>query len=495
MSLQDANQKSNTDNTPRQAEQNEGYLFGDYSPCNENENFLVQLKEYVSITKKIFIIHQNIEKLNILLHNLESINYEITSEVKDSIFKVGSSIEKFRSESLEITKEIASVDKSTNALLDNGEMFINKIESEFQDLCEGIQNYRKTIELEILKLRKNSIILHGRWLCKDANFPSNIVKQANNFVDIKYEIEQDCYIISRIKKILDNDDDKNNAKIVSFSFKIDASVTDFWKVSRKISDLGLTAVDIPIGFRTSLAKKIKQTFRIISSNLGSGNKQELQFINIDNYYLKAIKLENNTLYLTLGDYLESDHKIIRIIYDVRNLDNLKFLDNVNYSLRNDKITEETLPRIEYIFGKERRKLNIFEKEFINYVDVAKLLLIGKKLGSIINDIVFSETIVTNSELRWIRIDDKSVFTIEEDEKSILYDEDLVLSFLENMGKKFTPLLNIIKIKSPNEGELLLRYVTNDKQRKEYIVKLQDINSELKSSKEGSKICSVLEIGS
>jgi hypothetical protein len=98
-------------------------------------------------------------------------------------------------------------------------------------------------------------------------------------------------------------------------------------------------------------------------------------------------------------------------------------------------------------------------------------------------------------LRWIRIDDKYVFTIVDNEKLILYDEDLVMSFLENMGKKFTPLLNIVKIKSPNKGELILRYLTNDKQRKEYVIKLEDISSELKSSKEGSKICSVLEISS
>ena len=495
MPLQGANHKSDTDKTVKQVEQNEGYLFGDYTPCNENENFLIQLKEYVSTTKKIFTIHQSIEKLNTLLDNLDSIKYDLTSEMKNSVSKMTSSIEKFQSECLEITKEILCVDEGTNALLDNGKIFINKIENEYKEFSEQMQNYKKSIDLEILKQRKNSIIIHREWLCKDANFPSSIAKQAINSVDIKYEPEQDNYIISRVKKILDSDDNKDNTKFVSFSFKVNASVTDFLKVSRKISDLGLADIEIPIGFRMSLARRIKQTFRIISSNMGSGKKQELQFINIDNYYLKMIKLENNTLCLTLSDYLESDHKIMRITYDVRNLESLKYLDNVNYSLRNDKITDETLPRIEYIIGNERRKLNIFQKEFINFVDVAKLLLLGKKLVSIINDIMFSETSVTNSELRWIRIDDKYVFTIEDNEKLILYDEDLVMSFLENMGKKFTPLLNIVKIKSPNKGELILRYVTNDKQRKEYVIKLEDISSELKSSKEGSKICSVLEISS
>jgi hypothetical protein len=57
------------------------------------------------------------------------------------------------------------------------------------------------------------------------------------------------------------------------------------------------------------------------------------------------------------------------------------------------------------------------------------------------------------------------------------------------------LLKIIKFKSPNEGELVLTHITKDKQKKEYAIKLEDINSELNSSKEGRKISSILEIGS
>ena len=87
MPLDGANDKSKTDHALNQAEQNEGYLFGDYTPCNENENFLIQLKEYISTTSKIFIIHQDIGKLNTLLNNLDSINYEITSETKDPYLK------------------------------------------------------------------------------------------------------------------------------------------------------------------------------------------------------------------------------------------------------------------------------------------------------------------------------------------------------------------------------------------------------------------------
>jgi hypothetical protein len=495
MPLDGANDKSKTDRALNQAEQNEGYLFGDYTPCNENENFLIQLKEYISTTSKIFIIHQDIEKLNTLLNNLDSINYEITSETKESISKMLSSIEKFQFISSEITKEFSSVGGSSNALVNDCRIFINKIESDFKDLFKRIQSYKQEIELEIVNQRKNAIIILKTWLSKDANFPSNIVAQAISAINIKYDREQDSYSINRIKKIFENNNDKNNTKTMSFSFNIDPSTTDFWKGSKTISDLGLEGVDIPIGFRISMARKIKQTFRFISSNIGSGKKQELQFINIDNYYLKIVKLENYMLCLTLADYLESDHKIIRINYDVRNLNSVKYLDNVKYSLRNDKVTDDTLPRIEYIHDKERRKLNIFEKEFIKFVDVAKLLLIGKQLVSIINNIALSDTIVTNSELKWVRMDEKYVFTVEDNYNLIQYDELLVLSFLENMGKKFTPLLKIIKFKSPNEGELVLTHITKDKQKKEYAIKLEDINSELNSSKEGRKISSILEIGS
>ena len=191
MPLDGANDKSKTDHALNQAEQNEGYLFGDYTPCNENENFLIQLKEYISTTSKIFIIHQDIGKLNTLLNNLDSINYEITSETKESISKMLSSIEKFQSISSEITKEFSSVGGSSNALVNDSRIFINKIESDFKDLFKRIQSYKQEIELEIVNQRKNAIIILKTWLSKDANFPSNIVAQAISAIYIKYDREQD----------------------------------------------------------------------------------------------------------------------------------------------------------------------------------------------------------------------------------------------------------------------------------------------------------------
>ena len=102
-----------------------------------------------------------------------------------------SSIEKFQSISSEITKEFSSVGGSSNALVNDSRIFINKIESDFKDLFKRIQSYKQEIELEIVNQRKNAIIILKTWLSKDANFPSNIVAQAISSIYIKYDREQD----------------------------------------------------------------------------------------------------------------------------------------------------------------------------------------------------------------------------------------------------------------------------------------------------------------
>jgi hypothetical protein len=47
------------------------YLFGDYSPFDENKNFINMLKDFVSVSSNIIHIHNNVARLHLVFRNYE----------------------------------------------------------------------------------------------------------------------------------------------------------------------------------------------------------------------------------------------------------------------------------------------------------------------------------------------------------------------------------------------------------------------------------------
>ena len=58
--------------------------------------------------------------------------------------------------------------------------------------------------------------------------------------------------------------------------------------------------------------------------------------------------------------------------------------------------------------------------------------------------------------------------------TLLYYEEIVMSFLELVAAGFSPLIQRISDKSPVKGELILRYETDEKGRKEYVVRTEEL---------------------
>ena len=56
---------------------------------------------------------------------------------------------------------------------------------------------------------------------------------------------------------------------------------------------------------------------------------------------------------------------------------------------------------------------------------------------------------------------------------------------------FAPLIRKLKEKSPVKGELILRHEIGSRQREEYVVKTEELNSNLISTDEGKKISTIL----
>ena len=67
------------------------YLFGDYSPFEENKNIIDMLKDFVSISEHVLQIHGNVDKLNFLLKNAEILREAMNTKINQ--FKMSSESE------------------------------------------------------------------------------------------------------------------------------------------------------------------------------------------------------------------------------------------------------------------------------------------------------------------------------------------------------------------------------------------------------------------
>jgi hypothetical protein len=376
------------------------------------------------------------------------------------------------------------------------------------------EEYKKYIHSKIEDFYKNAAILLQDWLSKDNfNLPSALTSNLLNIVEVSIDQNDDnnSYMISRTSSIATHKkksvkfadtaiDDR--ASYLFYSFIIDVSSIEFWSHKRKVSDLGIDNMLLPVGFKTPISEKLKRSFRFVSRGEDDQTPvvKDPEFISADDYYLSYLKLEGSkTLFLILADDASKlDDKVMKINYDMADWYQNDFNDKVDVSAKaefyNRLISEGKVPKIDYIQDKETRRLNLFQKEFLQFTDISKIFLLGKVLIDKMNSILNPKAIASHIKLESIKVDDKDAIKVNRDSAkspSLLYNEELVISFLESVATGFAPLILKLKTKSPVEGELILRYETGDKQREEYVIRTEEINSQLSSTNEGKRISSIL----
>jgi len=233
-------------------------------------------------------------------------------------------------------------------------------------------------------------------------------------------------------------------------------------------------------------------------------EKEPEFVSADDYYISYSKLVNDkTLSLILADDASKlDDKVMKVEYDLTNWYQNNYDAKVdvpaNSNFYKRLISEGKVPRIDYIQDKEIRRLNLFQKEFLQFTDMPKILLLGKLLTDKMNSLLNPKAIALHIKLESIKIDDKDVIKVNRhsaQSPSLFYSEELVISFLELVATGFAPLILKLKDRSPVQGELILRYETGDRQREEYVVRTGELNSQLSSTDEGKRISSILGLSS
>ena len=380
------------------------------------------------------------------------------------------------------------------------------------------EKYNHYIQSKIIGSYKNAIILLQTWLLKDLdNLPYTLFSDALNVLMISIDNEDESlYNTSRTTtlRVLSHGDIPNSAAVfpscVSYSFLIDCSAIEFWSHRRKVSDLGIDNLLIPVGFKTPMSEKFKRSFRFVSGNSSSGGSKnadngartdrEPEYISCDNYYLVQAKLEGeNILSITLADDpTKLSNKVIRIDYGLSYFEYEDFVTNAEFY--NKLISEGKLPTVVvYVENEERCTLNLLQKEIQQITDISKILFLGKLLADKIRNL--SDPKLATSKLTTIRVDDRNAISVNSITASslssssplLVYDEELVISFLESLATGFAPLLIKLREKSPIKGELILRHEMDNRLGEEYVIRPEELYVQLSTTDETKKVAAILGV--
>lgn len=510
----DIKNKSTSDNSNSYTkEENRGrYLYGDYSPFDESKNFIHVLKDFVSTSANIIEIHRNVGTIRLVLENVDAFQDEIIRKIENLRNSIDSSVNAFHTKYHERIVNSSDVKKDAeSSFFRMRAPLMNSIRDTEKQFTKYTNDYREEIQSKIIDSYNNAITLLQIWLSKDqSNLPNTLLERRNKILTARIDKDPHSYSITSANEVILNagtsnpsavpvdDLDSLPASSFSYHFTIDTNFSDFWKQRRKISDLGVDDLLIPIGFKKSISEKLRRSFRLGSNSEDSqdSSEKELEFIHVDSLYITYIRIQTGkTLTVKLsGDPSKSDEKVIELEYNLPDLipeENIDSSTIVGYY--KGLVTEGRLPRIDYVDKDEKRRIDLTQKEFQEGTDTLKLILMGKMLADRMKDLNNTSSVSPHTKLDSIIVGDKEAIMITNDQnKSLLYYEDLVISFLQLVAVGFSPLIQRILDKSPVKGELILRFETDDKERKEYVLRREELSSPL-SNEEGRKILERLKL--
>lgn len=497
-------------------EENKGrYLYGDYTPLEENKNVIHVLKDFVSTSANIIEIHKNVGTLRFVLENVDVFQDEIIRKIGNLQNSVESSLDVFHTKYHERIVSTSDVKKDAESTFFRMRApLINSIGDIERQFTKYANEYREEIQERIIHSYNNAITLLQLWLSKDEyNLPDTLLERRNKVLTAKIDRDPYSYTITSANEIIvvinastSNSPDTNDSlesfpsSTFSYHFTIDSKFSEFWKHRRKVSDLGVDDLLIPIGFKKSISEKLRRSFGLGSSQEDSqdSSERELEFVHASSLYITYIKINSGkTLAVKLsGDPSKSDEKSIEIEYNLPDLipeekDANSTTPTIEYY--KELVSEGRLPRIDYLDKDERRKIDLTQKEFQEGTDTLKLIMMGRMLANRIGDVSNTSAVSPHMKLDLIRVGDKEAIMITNDaNNTLLYNEEIVMSFLELVAVGFSPLIQRISDKSPVKGELILRYETDEKERKEYVVRTEELSAPL-SDEKGRRVLERLKL--
>jgi hypothetical protein len=495
------------------------YLYADYTPLEQNIDFLSQLKDFSSLSDTIFQAHNDFERLKSVLANAESLESEIVSKIDQLGSALVDIFSNFGTTYNEPLRERYSIPSEADPFVIASNTLRSNIIHSREVFLKQSDSYRRYIYSRIEGSLSSAIEPLNELISKSyEKLPyiliSNLQKGLKISVDDTFG-DSKRYNILLINTLPPNSISlSENGPSLSYSLSVRSTEIEFWNQRRKVSDFGLKDIMIPVGLKTPITKKLKKSLDFLPGlDKETRSQRAPKFVNVENYYLYSANTDGkeNLLVALVDNPSKPDDNLIEIKYKISELNHHNGRTTITTNAADTSVESRThyleynkLPRIDFTSSEQGKAQDILGiKDIAEATDIPGILLLGRAILDKIELILHYEPsqLALYSKLSSIRVDDKDALVVNESKSSIslgnnnivAYDPSLVTIFLEIIAKYYSPIIRKLKERSPMKNELILRFENADGSREEHSLGIEELNILLKRTEGGKKIARALEI--
>ena len=493
------------------------YLYADYSPLEQNADFLSQLRDYSSLSDMIFQAHNDFEQLRSVLANAESLESEIISKIDQLINSVGDTFSNFASLHNEPLRERYSIPTEADPFVIASSTLRSNIIHSREVFLKQSDSYRRYIYSRIEGSLTSALEPLNELLTKSYEklpytMTSRIQKGLKISIDDSFG-DTKRYNIVLINTLPPNSSDiPENTTSLSYSLSVRSTEIEFWNQRRKVSDFGLKDIMIPVGLKTPITKKLKKSFDFLPGlDKEVKSHRAPKFVNVEDYSLYSASTDGkeDLIIVLVDNPSKPDDNLIQIKYRISELNHddstaITNIDSPSVKPKRHYLEYNKLPRIDFTSSEQGKVHDILGiKDIAEGTDIAQILLLGRAILDKVELILYYEPsqLALYSRIMSIRVGDKDAVVVDPSKSSIslgnsnivAYDPSLVTIFLEITAKYYSSIITKLKEKSPMKDELILRFENADGSREEHSLAIEELNNLLKKTEGGKKIAQALEI--
>jgi hypothetical protein len=494
------------------------YLYADYTPLEQNIDFLSQLKEFTSLSDIIFQAHNDFEHLRAVLANAESLESEIVSKIEQLGSTLGDILGNFGIRYNEPLRERYSIPSEADPFVIASNTLRSNIIHSREVFLKQSDSYRRYIYSRIEGSLSSALEPLNELLSKGyEKLPyimiSNLQKGLQISIDNTFGDNKHYNILLTNTLPQSSSSLFENTTSISYSLSVRSTEIEFWNQRRKVSDFGLKDIMIPVGLKTPITRRLKKSLDFLPGlDKEVKNQRAPRFVNVEDYYVYSANTDGkeNLLVVLVDNPSKLDDNLIQIKYRISELSH-DDSDNATTNAAGTSAKPRThyleynkLPRIDFTSSEQGKVQDILGiKDISEATDIPEILLLGRAILDKIELILHYEPsqLALFSKLSSIRVEDKDALVVEASKSSIsignsnivAYDPSLVSIFLEITAKYYSPIIRKLREKSPMKNELILRFENADGSREEHSLGIEEQNFLLKRTDSGKKIARALEI--
>src|ERR687896_612096 len=303
------------------------YLYADYSPLEENIDFLSQLRDFSSLSDMIFQAHNDFEQLRSVLANAESLESEILSKIDQLINTLGDTFSNFGSRHNEPLRERYSIPTEADPFVIASSTLRSNIIHSREVFLKQSDSYRRYIYSRIEGSLSSALEPLNELISKSYEklpytMTSNLQKGLKISIDDTFG-DSKHYNIVLINTLPPNSSSlAEDTPSLFYSLSVRSAEIEFWNQRRKVSDFGLKDIMIPIGLKTPITNKLKKSLDFLPGlDREIKSHRAPKFVNVEDYHLYSANTDGkeNLVVVLVDNPSKPDDNLIQIKYRISEL--------------------------------------------------------------------------------------------------------------------------------------------------------------------------------